>query len=234
MIINTLLVFRNKNTFQDIIYNFEEDKNYKLTISNCIADAMKEIKSNDFDIALIDMNYSDGTGLDLKKQMAEIKDIPTIVVTELNDDMQKVLALEYGADDYLVIPFHILELKARIRAVLRRYNSQKHSEENDSGNIINIDNFEFNVVGRKLKFDGVAIELTGKEFDLLYTLLSNKGKICSRKDLAKTIWGNNYGGHLRTVDVHIRRLREKFSTYFLSENFIQTKWGEGYYYENLK
>ena len=84
MIINTLLVFRNKNTFQDIIYNFEEDKNYKLTISNCIADAMKEIKSNDFDIALIDMNYSDGTGLDLKKQMAEIKDIPTIVVTELN------------------------------------------------------------------------------------------------------------------------------------------------------
>ena len=94
MIINTLLVFRNKNTFQDIIYNFEEDKNYKLTISNCIADAMKEIKSNDFDIALIDMNYSDGTGLDLKKQMAEIKDIPTIVVTELNDDMQKVLALE--------------------------------------------------------------------------------------------------------------------------------------------
>ena len=121
MIINTLLVFRNKNTFQDIIYNFEEDKNYKLTISNCIADAMKEIKSNDFDIALIDMNYSDGTGLDLKKQMAEIKDIPTIVVTELNDDMQKVLALEYGADDYLIIPFHILELKARIRAVLRRY-----------------------------------------------------------------------------------------------------------------
>lgn len=162
--------------------------------------------------------------------MNDIIDIPTIFVTEVNDDIQKVLALEYGADDYIVYPFNILELKARIRAVLRRVAKNEDKNSVDKDNEIVINNFKFSIVGRMVTLDDEEIDLTGKEFDILYILVSNPGKVTSREDIAKEIWGENYEGHLRTVDVHIKRLREKIDD--KESTLIRTKWGEGYYFGN--
>ena len=234
MEINILLSFSESEYSKEILYNFEEDPNYKITRTNTIAESIDKIMANNFDIVLLDMNYIDGTGLDLKKKINEIKDIPTIFVTNLNDDIQKVLALEYGADDYLVYPFNILELKARIRAVIRRvarYNESINNEP-EKENIIIFNDYEFNIVGRKVRLKGEDIDLTGKEFDLLFILVSNPGKVYSRIALAKEIWDEKYIGHLRTVDVHIKRLREK-----IDDNeglIIKTKWGKGYYFGVLE
>ncbi|WP_099203148.1 response regulator transcription factor [Miniphocaeibacter massiliensis] len=234
MELKVLLSFPESEYKKEIIYNFSEDANYSITIASTISESLSKVSHNDYDILLLDMKYSDGTGLDLKKKLNDIKDIPTIFVTDLDDDIQKVLALEYGADDYIVYPFNILELKARIRAIIRRVSKyiEEISIESDKENIIIFDDFEFNIVGRKVILKGEDIDLTGKEFDLLYILVSNAGKVYSRIDLAKEIWDENYEGHLRTVDVHIKRLREKI--YDTEGLIIKTKWGEGYYFGDLK
>lgn len=234
MELKILLSFPESNYKNEILYNFSDDPNYIISNTDTIADSIEKVTNNDYDIILIDMNYSDGTGLDLKKKLNEIKDIPTIFVTDVNDDIQKVLALEYGADDFIVYPFNILELKARIRAIIRRvikFNEDSNVDA-DKENIITFGDFEFNIVGRKVSLKGEDTDLTGKEFDLLYILVSNAGRVFSRIDLAKEIWDENYEGHLRTVDVHIKRLREKI---FDNEGLIiKTKWGKGYYFGTLE
>ncbi len=234
MELKILLSFPESNYKNEILYNFSDDPNYIISNTDTIADSIEKVTNNDYDIILIDMNYSDGTGLDLKKKLNEIKDIPTIFVTDVNDDIQKVLALEYGADDFIVYPFNILELKARIRAVIRRVIkfNEDSNVDTDKENIITFGDFEFNIVGRKVSLKGEDTDLTGKEFDLLYILVSNAGRVFSRIDLAKEIWDENYEGHLRTVDVHIKRLREKI---FDNEGLIiKTKWGKGYYFGTLE
>lgn len=229
--LNIILVNPDEDYTEELIYSFETE-NYQISKSQTVKDAIEKIKKHDFDLALIEMVYSDGTGLDLKKQMNEIKDIPTIVVTQVSEDIQKVLALEYGADDYIVRPFNILELKARIRAVMRRVGESRKKEEEakQKSQIIESGDFEFNIVGRKVRLRGEDIDLTGKEFDLLFILALNPGQIFSRDQLAEKIWGEDYEGHLRTVDVHIRRLREKIESDEEFSQYIQTKWGEGYYF----
>lgn len=229
MSLRVLLVFPDSDYKKEIVYNFSGDPNYELSICKTIEEAMSSIKKKNFEVVLIDMRFSDGTGLDLKKKMVEIKDIPTIVVSNVDDEIKKVLALEYGCDDYVNVPFNILELKARIRAVLRRYQQDTESVSgNDKENIISLGKFDFNIVGRKVKMGGKAVDLTGKEFDLLYIMVSNPGIVFSREQLAEEIWGKYYDGHLRTVDVHIKRLREKIKD--SDSHLIKTKWGEGYYY----
>ncbi len=231
MSLNIILINQDENYSNELIYSFETE-NYRIALAGTIKEAIDKIKKTEYDLALIDMIFSDGTGLDLKKQMNDVMDIPTIVVTTVSEDIQKVLALEYGCDDYLVRPFNILELKARIRAVLRRVGETKRREEEarQKSQIIESGNFEFNIVGRKVRCKGADIDLTGKEFDLLFILALNPGQIFTREQLAEKIWGENYEGHLRTVDVHIRRLREKIENEDVTDQFIQTKWGEGYYF----
>ncbi|WP_300408044.1 response regulator transcription factor [Lagierella sp.] len=234
MEIKILISFPESNYKEEILYNFAEDTNYSITTSESVQDTLKKFQNKDFDIVLLDMKYEDGNGLDLKKKMNDTRDVPTIFVTNVNDDIQKVLALEYGGDDYLVYPFNILELKARIRAVLRRTNKKLDgSGDNlEKENLIIFDNYEFNVVGRKVKINGEDTDLTGKEFDILFILVSNPGIVYSRVDIAKEIWGNSYEGHLRTVDVHIKRLREKIDD--VQGHIIRTKWGKGYYFGKLE
>ncbi|MGO4986836.1 response regulator transcription factor [Gallicola sp. Sow4_E12] len=230
MSLKILLAFPESSYREEIVYNFSSDVNYEINNCSTIEDALKFIQKEEYDIVLMDMIFKDGTGLDLKKKMNDIIDIPTIFVTEINDDIQKVLALEYGADDYIVYPFNILELKARIRAVLRRVAKNEDKNSVDKDNEIVINNFKFSIVGRMVTLDDEEIDLTGKEFDILYILVSNPGKVTSREDIAKEIWGENYEGHLRTVDVHIKRLREKIDD--KESTLIRTKWGEGYYFGN--
>lgn len=230
MNLNIMLVNSDDQYSKELLLSFETES-YEIFRYTTIEDALEAIKERDFDLALIDMVFEDGTGLDLKKQMNEVKDIPTIVVTEVSDDIQKVLALEYGSDDYMVRPFNILELKARIRAVLRRIVDSKRIEEEarQKSQTLVCGELEINIVGRTVTRNGVEIDLTGKEFDFLYILALNPGHVFSREELAEKIWGENYEGHLRTVDVHIRRLREKLEDKDTGDQYIQTKWGEGYY-----
>ncbi len=233
MPLQLLVVNADRLYLEELVYSLESD-NYEMTTATTIKQALQECRSKSFSLAIIDMEYEDGTGLDLKKEMNEIVDIPTIVVTELDEDIQKVLALEYGADDYMVKPFNILELKARIRAVLRRYQAcaPVPEEEGDKESSIVLDDFEFNIIGRKVQYKGTDIGLTGKEFDLFYVLMSNKDKVFSRKELANKVWDEEETAHMRTVDVHIRRLREKLEPYE-ADSLIKTKWGIGYYYGEL-
>lgn len=228
-----LLVNSNQEFIDNFIYSFKTEE-YDLKSAKNIKEAINEIKNNEYDLVIIDMIYKDGTGLDLKRKMNEIGDIPTIVVSKNGEPNNVVLALEYGCDDYIVEPFYLLELKARIRSVLRRsksINTENIPVRKNTGNTLIKGRFEFNILGRKVKVDRSELDLTGKEFDLLFILVSNKQKVFSRKDLADELWTGLNDSNIRTVDVHIRRLREKLEP-TQTDKYIQTSWGEGYFYDD--
>lgn len=225
------------NPDQDFIDNFRysfKSEDYEISATKNIKDTIDLLKKKDFDMAIIDMKYKDGTGLDLKRKMNEIVNIPTIVISESKEPNEVVLALEYGCDDYISRPFYLLELKARIRSVLRRSLPNRQSSNVRPSNIsstITRGRFQFNMLGRKVRVDTKYIELTGKEFDLLYILVTNKRKVFTRSDLAEELWKDIGESNLRTVDVHIRRLREKLSNTH-TDKYIQTSWGKGYFFDD--
>ena len=210
MNLELLLVFDDDDILEELKYAFDTE-GYNIYVSRSIKEAIEIFKNRKIDFALIDMQYKDGTGLDLKKIMSEVKDIPTIVISTIDNDLKKVLALEYGCDDYIVRPFNILELKARIRAILRRViQTQKLLEEskNKKQNLVE-SGFEFNLIARRVNYLGENIDLTGKEFEFFFILALNPDTIFSRKELAEKVWGKEYESNLRTVDVHIASLRSK-------------------------
>ena len=178
-----------------------------------------------FDLIILDLMLPEIDGLEVCKKIREKSDVPIIMLTAKGEDMNKILGLEYGADDYMTKPFNILELKARIKAILRR-SSNKEAKLGDQ--IIYVDDFIINTLGRKVTVNGKEINLTAKEFDLLILLATNPGKVFTREELLEIIWGYEYFGDLRTVDVHIRRLREKIETE--DDKYIITKRGVGYYF----
>lgn len=227
-----LLANSDQNFIENFKYSFKTEE-YQITSTNTIAETMDALKEKDFDLAIIDMNYKDGTGLDLKRKMNEVMNIPTIVVSDRHEPNEVVLALEYGCDDYITRPFYLLELKARIRSVLRRSlpNRQEPKKPEKTQNALVKGRFEFNMLGRRVRVDTIDIELTGKEFDLLYVLVTNKKRVFSRKDLAEKLWNGLSESNIRTVDVHIRRLREKLSK-TNADKYIQTSWGEGYFFDD--
>lgn len=228
MKLKILMAIPSNSQINDLMYSMFEDENYEITISENIEDTLILADQKLFDLLIMDMTFKDGTGLDLKKKLNEMYDIPTIIVTTLKDDMQKILTFEYGADDYLVYPFNILELKARIRAIMRRVGQRR----SDIDNIIFADDLEFNIVGRTVKLKGEEVDLTGKEFDILYIIAINPEKVFSREKIAKSVWKEELVSDYRKIDVHIRRLREKINT--TNTTYVQTKWGEGYYYKKIE
>ena len=177
----------------------------------------------------MDIVLPDSNGLNICQAIRNDSQVPIIVVTEKDEDINKILALEYGADDYIVKPFNILELKARIKAILRRVNFSNKELNNQ---IIKINNFTINTVGRKVTIKDRNANLTGKEFDLFFILISNPGRVFKREELLELVWGYAYYGDLRTVDVHIRRIREKIEKDSSDVKYIMTKWGVGYYFNN--
>lgn len=229
---NKLLIVNQDQEFVDnFIYSFKRE-DYEITSAKTIREAMDCIANHEYDLAIIDMIYKDGTGLDLKRKMNDIKDIPTIVVSDSNEPNDKVLALEYGCDDYIVKPFYLLELKARIRAVIRRSTKTNTAVETvEKEDSLSKGLFQFNILGRKVFIDDSELDLTGKEFDLLYILVSNKNKVFTRRALADELWKDIDDSNIRTVDVHIRRLREKLEP-TRAAKFIQTSWGEGYFFDD--
>ncbi len=192
-------------------------------------EAFEKIMNNSYELVVLDLMLPEIDGLEVCKKVRESSMVPIIILTAKGDDSSKVLGLEYGADDYLTKPFNILELKARIKAILRRV---QVNEKQTATSVINVGDFSINTLGRKVTVNGRDVNLTAKEFDLLLLLVMNREKVFSREELLETIWGYEYFGDVRTVDVHIRRLREKIEKNSSQPEYILTKWGVGYYFKH--
>ena len=187
--------------------------------------ALEKIKHEHYDLIMLDVMLPKMSGIEVCQAVRENSDVPIIMLTAKGEDMDKILGLEYGADDYMTKPFNILEVKARIKNILRRAGAKETPKlEITAGDItININN-------RSVVTHGESVNLTVKEFDLLNLFMSNVGKIYGRDELLEAIWGFDYIGDFRTVDVHIRRLREKIEKDPANPKHIMTKWGVGYYF----
>lgn len=190
-------------------------------------EAIDMFKNGEYDLVVLDVMLPKMDGFKVLQRIRERSDVPVIMLTAKGEDMDRILGLEYGADDYLTKPFNILELKARIKAIFRRINSSKDKKQEET---IRFKNMIINLANRSVTIDGKEVNLTAKEFDLLQLFASNPGKVYSRENLLETVWKYDYLGDLRTVDVHIRRLREKIEKNPSQPEFIFTKWGVGYYF----
>lgn len=191
-------------------------------------EALEKAKSEEFDIILLDIMLPKLDGMEVCQMIREFSNVPIIMLTAKGDDMDKILGLEYGADDYITKPFNILEVKARIKAILRR--NVKKEAAPKKGNIISIRDMKLDCDSRILFINDKEINLTAKEFDLLELMVKNPNKVYSRESLLSIVWGYDYPGDARTVDVHVRRLREKIEDNPSEPKYVHTKWGMGYYY----
>ena len=194
-------------------------------------EAIQMAKSNEYDVILLDVMLPKVDGFEVCQQIREFSDIPIIMLTAKGDDMDKIMGLEYGADDYLTKPFNILELKARVKAVLRRVTPVESTAKKESSVTVGSITLDYNL--RRVAVEERIVELTAKEFDLIDLFVCNGGKVYSRENLLDIVWGYDYPGDVRTVDVHVRRLREKIEENPAKPRFIHTKWGVGYYFKEF-
>ncbi len=195
-------------------------------------EALEYAKNNKYDIVLLDIMLPKLTGFEVCQQIREFSNVPIIMLTAKGDDMDKILGLEYGADDYITKPFNILEVKARIKAIMRRSDSKGSAKETAS--VLESGSMRLDCDGRRAYISGKEIGLTAKEFEVLELLMRNPNKVYGRENLLKLVWGSDYPGDVRTVDVHIRRLREKIEDNPSEPKFVHTKWGVGYYFLNVE
>ena len=189
--------------------------------------ALELFRENKYDLIILDLMLPEIDGLTVCRKIREESNVPVIMLTAKSESMDKLLGFECGADDYITKPFDILELKARIRVILRRAGKI----EDKSGDYIRIGMVKEDQQHRTVHIGTESIDLTTKEFDLLATLMSNKGKVFSREQLLAEVWGKDFPADIRTVDVHVRRLREKLEKDDANPEFILTKWGVGYYFK---
>ena len=178
-----------------------------------------------YDLILLDLMLPKVDGMEVCQRIRSISNVPIIMLTAKDDDMDKIMGLEFGADDYMTKPFNMLELKARIKTIFRRVEGNEKSKESQT---LSAKNMVVNLENRSVEIDEKDVSLTAKEFDLLQLFITNKGKVYDREKLLELIWKYEYLGDLRTVDVHIRRLREKIESNPAKPEFILTKWGVGY------
>ncbi len=221
-----LVVDDEKLLVKGIKFNLENE-GYEVDVCYDGETAVEMARAVPYDLILLDIMMPKLSGLEASMQIRESSTVPIIMLTAKSEDTDKLIGFEYGADDYITKPFNILELKARVRALLRRSAIQGTEDKGErlSHNHITIDTSR-----RVAKKDGVAVELTAKEFNLAEFLMRNPGKVYSRERLLDIIWGIDYQGDARTVDVHIRRLREKLELDPADPKCFNTKWGVGYYF----
>ena len=191
-------------------------------------EAVALAKENTYDLILLDIMLPKMDGFEVCQQVREFSNTPIIMLTAKGEDMDKILGLDYGADDYITKPFNILEVKARIKAIMRRSSSGNQKEEDS--HVIENGDLSLDTDSRRLFILGKEVNLTAKEFDLLELLVTNPNKVYSRENLLNLVWGFEYPGDVRTVDVHVRRLREKIEGNPSEPKYVHTKWGVGYYY----
>ena len=222
-----LVVDDEKLIVKGIRFSLEQD-GMEVTCAYDGEEALEKAKAAEFDLILLDVMLPKYTGFEVCQMIREFSNVPIIMVTAKGDDMDKILGLEYGADDYITKPFNILEVKARIKAIIRRTEKKNTTLETK---IIEIGALKLDCESRRVYIEGKEINLTAKEFDVLELLVLNPNKVYSRENLLNTIWGSDYPGDVRTVDVHIRRLREKVEPNPSEPKYVHTKWGVGYYFQ---
>ena len=222
-----LVVDDEKLIVKGIRFSLEQD-NMEVDCAYDGEEALQMAKENDYDIILLDVMLPKLTGFEVCQQLREFSSVPVVMLTAKGDDMDKILGLEYGADDYITKPFNILEVKARIKAIMRR--TKKRLPEKESRRVVNKGEFHLDCESRRLNIAGREINLTAKEFDLLELMALNPNKVYSRDHLLNAVWVYDYPGDVRTVDVHIRRLREKIEQKPSEPKYVHTKWGVGYYF----
>ena len=193
-------------------------------------EALKIAKEQKFDMILLDVMLPGLSGFEVCQQIREFSNVPIVMLTAKGEDTDKILGLEYGADDYITKPFNILEVKARIKAIMRR-TATKESPKAESSSMIERGDMKIDREGRRVYIEEKEINLTAKEFDVLELLILNPNKVYSREKLLTMVWGADYPGDVRTVDVHIRRLREKIEKNPSEPRYVHTKWGVGYYFK---
>ena len=204
-----------------------EQEGYETLAAYDGEEALEVFFANTVDLVLLDVMLPKLDGIQVCQRIRESSNVPIIMLTAKGEDMDKILGLEYGADDYMTKPFNILEVKARIKTILRRASQPVAAEKKK---IIRVRDLEVNIVNRSVTLGGKEVRLTAKEFDLLQLFINNRGKVFSREAMLETVWKYDYMGDARTVDVHIRRLREKIERNSNQPEFIFTKWGVGYYF----
>lgn len=193
-------------------------------------EAVNLAKENEYDVVLLDIMLPKLDGFQVCQQIREFSNMPIVMLTAKGEDMDKILGLEYGADDYITKPFNILEVKARIKAIIRRAGKKEEAKENPK--VAQVGDLKLDCESRRVYIKGTEINLTAKEFDVLELLVFNPNKVYSRENLLNIVWGYEYPGDVRTVDVHIRRLREKIEPNPSEPKYVHTKWGVGYYFQN--
>lgn len=223
-----LVVDDEKLIVKGIKFSLEQDE-MEVTVAYNGEDALELAKNKVFDIILLDVMLPGLSGFDVCQAIRGFSDVPIIMLTAKGDDMDKILGLEYGADDYITKPFNILEVKARIKAIIRR--NKKKEPITEQPRLLVEGDMTIELDSRRVSIAGKDINLTAKEFNILTLLLFHPNKVYSRDDLLKAVWGSDALGDGRTVDVHVRRLREKIENNPGEPKYIQTKWGVGYYFK---
>jgi len=221
---NILVVDDEKLLVKGIKFNLENE-GYQVDAAYDGLEAVELARSGNYDLIIMDVMMPELDGLEACMRIREFSTIPIIMLTARSEDMDKIIGFEYGADDYITKPFNILELKARIRALLRR----SALVSNVTGTVLTVGHITIDTDKRVATKNEEQVELTVKEFDVFELLSKNPGRVYSRETLLNIIWGYEFQGDIRTVDVHIRRLREKLEENPAEPEHIMTKWGVGYY-----
>ena len=211
-----------------IKFNLEHE-GYQVEVGYDGEQAVELAREGSFDLIILDLMMPKIEGIQACMRIREFSNVPIIMLTARSEDTDKIIGFEYGADDYITKPFNILEVKARIRALLRRSGA---AEQKQSENVLTVGHIKLDTGERSAWKSGVSVELTAKEFDLMELLMRNPGRVFSRENLLNVVWGYEYIGDYRTVDVHVRRLREKLELDPANPEYIRTKWGVGYYLSN--
>lgn len=223
-----LVVDDEKLIVKGIRFSLEQD-GMEVTCAYDGEEALKLATENTFDMILLDIMLPKMDGFEVCQAIREFSNVPIVMLTAKGDDMDKILGLEYGADDYITKPFNILEVKARIKAIMRRTAASEPKAE--QAHMVESGDLRLDCESRRLFVQGREINLTAKEFDLLELLVVNPNKVYSREKLLNLVWGYEYPGDVRTVDVHVRRLREKIEPNPSEPKYVHTKWGVGYFYQ---
>ena len=222
-----LVVDDEKVMVKGIRFNLENE-GYEVDVGYNGREAVDKARATDYDLIILDLMMPELDGLEACMEIRAFSTVPIIMLTARSQDNDKLLGFEYGADDYITKPFNILEVKARVKALLRRASTVRKQEEDNrlSGGGLTID-----TASRRTWKEGRAVELTAREFDLLELLMKNPGRVYSREQPLDLVWGYEYTGEYRTVDVHIRRIREKVEADPANPELLRTKWGVGYYFD---
>ena len=230
MATKVLVVDDEKMIVKGIRFSLQQD-GYEVDTAYDGEEALQKANENQYDIILLDVMLPKHSGLEVLQQIREFSSVPVIMLTAKGEDMDKILGLDYGADDYITKPFNILEVKARIKAIIRRVAGSRRDREEEEERILENGDLRMDFDNRRVTVAGKEINLTSKEFELLELLATHPGKVYSRSMLLQTVWGKDYPGDERTVDVHIRRLREKIEESPSNPRYVHTKWGVGYYFQ---